>query len=269
MINRRIFKDVILENEINENGFVKIKLFNQKEIDEVESLYLNTEDQISSAGFYASINNTNKEIVKEINTKIELIYHKKVTALLYDYKFLFTNYVVKSPSNDGEVGLHQDWTYVDESKFRSVNIWFPLVETNKENGALKILAKSHQIPNFIRSLPYDNEFYAKANDLVGHKLKFISTILGEVIIFDSRVFHCSNPNVTKDKRIACAAIYIPNETNAIHYQVDNNQLKKYEVDTNFFVNLSMNVKPASDNFTIINHKAQREDALIFEFLKQL
>ncbi|MFT4646536.1 MAG: hypothetical protein ACI8ZX_002967 [Planctomycetota bacterium] len=250
-IVRPIFKNDAFEEEISLNGFVKIKLFSTDLVEDLISKFNDTEKSSSKSGFYASIQNENKTKVANFNTYFEDKVKQATENIFLNYNFLFVNFVVKNPQPEGKVGLHQDWTYVDEKKFRSVNMWFPLIETNEKNGGLKVLPKSHRLPLFLRSMPFDSEFYDKIEKETFTQLQNLTTKLGEVIIFDSRLLHCSGLNYTNKQRIACASIFIPEESQAFYYYKQNETLKRYKANTIFFINLDINENEPSGDFSII------------------
>ena len=67
--------------------------------------------------------------------------------------------LVKWPGQDGAMGTHQDWTFVDERRFRSVTVWCPLVDVEQRNGALELLPGSHRILTHARCSPSLPETY--------------------------------------------------------------------------------------------------------------
>ena len=79
--------------------------------------------------------------------------------LLDDHRLFNTSILVKWPGQDGAMGTHQDWTFVDEDRFRSVTVWCPLVDVEQRNGALELLPGSHRILTHARCSPTLPETY--------------------------------------------------------------------------------------------------------------
>ena len=151
---RNIFKDKKLQEHFEQNGFVKIPLLEQEEIEVLRQYYTNQDfDNRIEAGFHISLDNLNEELVKEVGAKIKEVLAPKATELLDDCKIFTASFVIKEPGLQNIVPPHQDWTFVDESKFCSATVWTALVDVTEQNGALGVIPGSHKLFNHRRSSP--------------------------------------------------------------------------------------------------------------------
>src|SRR5690606_12668753 len=189
--------------------------------------------------------------------------------VLDQYKGLFANYLVKPPYSKHQVGLHQDWTYADESKYTSVNIWMPLCNTNHENGALFVIPKTHLINGYYRSTPFDTDLYNLDMEMVESKSQNVNTEIVEAIIYDSRMLHFSECNKNSEERVVCATIFIPNEAEGLHYFREGNTLLEFKTDLNFYCHLQPGLEPPFEPTKTIEEINKPTAALLTQFLEKL
>ncbi len=131
----------------------------------------------------------------------------RTAPLLNNYAPLYGQYVLKRSMAESGFTVHQDWSFADERRFVTLNVWIPLVDVNEENGALFVLPGSQSnrtvrgpgIPSpcdDILDLPFDG-------------FRCIELRAGEAIVFDSALLHRSPPNLSACDRVAVSLISIP------------------------------------------------------------
>jgi phytanoyl-CoA hydroxylase len=95
---------------------------------------------------------------------------------------------------------HQDWRSMQGS-INSVVLWVPLVNINKDLGALEVSPGSH-----LRGLISDRveNSFGRTPDEISKKLKFesIEVDLGDCLIFSSFLVHRSGNNITDNIRFS-------------------------------------------------------------------
>lgn len=100
-----------------------------------------------------------------------------------------------------KVDAHQDWRSMQGS-LNSVVIWIPLIDINKNLGALEILPKSHL--NGLRTDHMENGFgMVLLNNDEEKKLLSIELNVGDALIFSSFLVHQSGNNITDKPRWSC------------------------------------------------------------------
>lgn len=100
-----------------------------------------------------------------------------------------------------KVDAHQDWRSMQGS-LNSVVIWIPLVDINKELGALEILPGSHL--GGLRTDHIENGFgMVSLSEEEIEKLISVEVKTGDALLFSSFLIHQSGDNVTNKPRWSC------------------------------------------------------------------
>lgn len=181
-----------------QEGYVVVTFLSESDIQELMTLYKKFyPDGVN--GFFTTTFENNPEHRLEVNRSIQSICSKRIEELFENYKILFSSYIVKAPGADSELILHQDMTLVDESKYTGINIWCPLVDLTRENGAIEVLPKSNRLHDTYRgsSIPdiYDGKEVEVKSLMTSMELK-----AGEALIFDQSIMHYSPPNMSGEER---------------------------------------------------------------------
>src|SRR5580658_7892978 len=137
-----IFSDAHLQQQFERDGFVVIPFLNEQEVKNLSSLFYELHKQVPQ-NFYSTTFNASQEFKQQINAATEKVVGSKVAATFTGIKKLGSSFLCKAPGEGGKMPVHQDWTVVDESKYCSVTIWIPLIDTNEKNGAIRVLRGSH------------------------------------------------------------------------------------------------------------------------------
>lgn len=100
-----------------------------------------------------------------------------------------------------KVDAHQDWRSMQGS-LNSVVIWTPLMDIDKNLGALQVLPGSHLLG--LRTKNMENGFgMVDLNDKEKLELKSIQVKKGDALIFSSLLIHQSGDNITEKPRWSC------------------------------------------------------------------
>ncbi len=100
-----------------------------------------------------------------------------------------------------KVDAHQDWRSMQGS-LNSVVIWLPLIDINKDLGALEIIPGSHLQGLKTNHIDYG---FGMVEMTAEEKSKLISVKVkqGDVLIFSSLLIHQSGENITESPRWSC------------------------------------------------------------------
>lgn len=238
-----MFLNPKLQQVFDEKGYVVIPFLNAEEVQEMTAYYENNNKRVENYdATYAefSVLNAENETRKKIFEKITSMFLSKAKSVLDNCQPIIANFVCKEPGK-GFVPVHQNWAVVDESKYTSVSIWCPLVDTNKANGTLAFVDGSHKFFRGPRG-SYANRSFKNVDDLITQNyLTYIDVKAGYAIILDDSVIHYSALNSSGKMRLAIQLIMLPQEAKPYHYtfieENGNVQADVYEVDPAYYLGM--------------------------------
>lgn len=248
---RKVFSDNHLQAAFDEKGYVKIKLFSDDEINELKAFYNNLQPndrfntQEKNVKYHFSFLDTNMEYKKTVFNTLSEKFQPKMDSILDNYEPLVINFVQKEPGL-GEVPIHQNWNFVDETKYVSVSVWCPLVDVAEINGTLEVIEGTHNtFRNILRSPSIPWFFVGYEKYLIDKYCKPIEVKAGEVLIFDDSLIHYSKPNRGTYNRLVIQVIAKPKEAAAKHYYMNKKlfsyDMEEMEVDKDFFLNFQYHI----------------------------
>jgi hypothetical protein len=164
---------------------------------------------------------------KALNVKSHLLFswlndlvrkHEIVDAIedLYGENLLCwaSSFFIKDARDPAFVSWHQDSTYWGLSKPDVVTAWVALSESNKSNGAMQVVPKTHlldQIPH--RDTFSEHNLLTRGQEVAVEidESQAVSIELepGEMSLHHVRIVHGSPPNTSDKRRIGYAIRYIP------------------------------------------------------------
>lgn len=112
----------------------------------------------------------------------------------------------KHPYDPGYVAWHQDGTYSGLHATPTVSAWIALTESHSENGCMRVVPGSHQLP----MLPHEN--LSAPHNLLGHgeeiqrevdEAEAVDVVLGpgEMSLHHNNIIHGSRANSSGTKRV--------------------------------------------------------------------
>lgn len=270
---RKIFTSE--QNQINFDldGYFTVELIDAEDIDFLKALF-NMAYPKDSKNFYATIDINDEEYRRKVHQLISERILNKIKSLFYDYDAIVFNFIVKLPGNDTTVFVHNDHTHVDETIFQSVNLWIPLVDINYQNGMFYVLPGSHHFPNPPRGffLPYP---YSNFHDIIKPFMKPVPVNAGNAVVYNNKLLHCSDPNLSNEVRPAVIAGMLPIEATPIiyfkHDKVPQNMVEIFHLDTEFYLKFNREFKPEfAKSYAIVQYNdiSLKESGLLIE-LKRL
>ncbi len=235
-----LFLDTEIQAKFDSDGFVKIPLLNANEVEDLKNYYLaQKHDHIGEYGFHVSLDNDNEDYIKGVFEKLFGVLVPKLNPILTNYKPFTASYVIKEAGLQNIVPPHQDWTFVDETKFCSATVWIPIMDVNKNNGALSVIRGSHKVFNEPRMSPSPQSKSVLSNHLfdVFPYVEVIDMKAGEALIFNNRTVHASPPNISGTTRIGVGIGITQKDAQLLHhYELPNTngKVNVYKVDETFF-----------------------------------
>ena len=251
-MKNNIFIDDSLNMSFLERGYVVVRPGLDNALKDLRHQYFEKFHWDSDLEFQSTMHSVDSEHRANVNASMKVVLEQISELYLKDYKFLFGNYLLKKHGGSHEVGVHQDWNYVDEEKYVSVNVWFALQPTCHLNGALSVLPGSHKLKTPKRHTPYKSPSFEKVFGKVKSEALELNMDLGEVVIYHPGLFHFSSQNVSQEDRLACASVLIPAESQPIHYHMNEDKeegyIEEYRAPSEFFNEYQLNEKPDSKYF---------------------
>ncbi len=249
-MSRAIFNNPNHQADFEKNGFVIVPLFNEKQVNRLQEIYFSL-PQVFNHGFNATLNSDSNEYKKLVREGIESIFNETGFSELNKYTSFAANFLSKHPGNDSELPLHQDFSFTDESKYWSLNIWSPLTDVNQYNGAVSVIRGSHKWDNFIRASPITPSPYTNIVDFLKTKLEILPMKAGQAIIHSHKLLHYSVSNSTDKVRLAVCIGMIPQEAPLMHYYLTNDKrMLSFKVSGDFFTRFKVGLYPEGE--TLVN-----------------
>lgn len=237
--------DEELEALVEERGWVAMPLLEPAEVDELTNFYnshaakgdLNPPGAFNPDYAEFSVIHSSPSFRSAAFDKIVEIVGSRVEPLLDSYRPLVANFVNKLPGQ-GVVPMHQNWSVVDESRFRSVSVWVALVDCDEHNGTLEMLAGSHHSFPQPRGM-WAYEAFSDIAESIRSELEQVEVAAGHAIVLDDGLVHYSPPNSSPRNRLAIQLIMVPIDAEARFYQqvgVDGDRMvvDVWEVGHRFF-----------------------------------
>lgn len=246
---RTILADPALDANLRERGYVVLEMMQPDEIAQLreiaDRLYVDERH-----GFHASNLSREHDYRHAVNREVSPVLAAAARAHLVDYEPFFSSLVIKWPGEDSAFPSHQDWTMVDEGRFRSINFFCPLADTTVENGALRVLPGSHRVLTSQRvspSVPVGCE--SPGWRVTPDDMETIELQVGQVLVFDHALLHCSSANTTDDARWAVITAFKPTGSELFHWYVPDpaeRTLEVYRVDSDFFADFDIGNRPSGE-----------------------
>lgn len=234
---RRIFNDNVYEDEIAVKGYTVIAQALAEDDCNALTEYYNSNAPADDRPF--TISNWNNDAAHRTSTYnfITAKLSNVANKYLADYKPVMGVFTIKKPDSQSDMLLHQDWSLVDETKYRSVSIWVALCDMTYENGNLQVAEGSHIYCPYPRGMNVPVPFESIRAEMHKQALTNVPLKKGDAIVFEHRLIHASPPNNSSNVRLAAVVALIPDEAELIHYykQPDNDrQLEVLQMDETRF-----------------------------------
>ena len=222
-------------------GYVVVPLLDAEEIATLNRLHQET-DTSESVSFYTTYALRDVDRRRKIADVMAPLLKPHIDELMPGRKTRSHGIMVKPPVAEPQiVPLHQDFTGVDLSKHRSIQMWIPLIDANESNGCLKLVAGSHSLAPHISAMMLNPSPYQKVRNIL--EVDCTTTVpvkAGTAIFFDQRLLHGSTPNTSGVSRVSVGALLIPEEVEQLLFVEDKTtpgNLHMLEIADEFAVEL--------------------------------
>lgn len=235
-MNPGIFKDPQLQEQFDRDGYVVMDFIGPDEAGWIARKFYELHRELPK-GFYSAAFNPDDDFKKDIYTHTQAVFGRVVDEHFHNYKILGSTFLCKAPGHEGKVGVHQDWTVVDESRYCSATVWVPTVDVTEHNGALRVIPGSHRFFTHYRSnnIPVG---YRGCEQLLWDNMVTVPMRAGQAFVLNHAVIHASAPNLTEGERLAIAYGLVPQEARLMYYHKEpgatDDRVEKFSMPDDFF-----------------------------------
>lgn len=247
-----IFHDKNLQHKFSTKGYCVFRLFGSDEVEEVLMRYADFAEEHNANPYGNKFHGTgwlqNPETRIAISRSLVPIIEKATDRVLKNYRIIGSGFLQKEYGEESEVAVHQDWTYVDERKFFSMNLWVALEDIDIRNGAMFVIPYSHRIfSGYLRPAPtYPVPFKEIVSFLSIFKVAVILK-KGECICFNNALLHGSFPNLSSSSRLSLVATVLPADANLLHHysfnQANPEKIAEYVISNESFLKIERGQPP--------------------------
>lgn len=274
--DRPFLKSNELQAQIKEKGFCVVDLLEDEEVKQLEAGFQELSQKMQAdfgEQFWPSGRSKDPQIRNLAKKHIDNVVPEKLKTLLVEdsFEFIGGTYLIKPPSNISSLSPHQDSAHTNEFEYFSVYVWIPLQDVNVKNGAVKVLAKSHQLDIKQRSLnvPWILEEH---KEILEKYMQTLEMKAGQALIFDAALIHSSPPNLSQKIRVAVNFYIHPKGHPFSHYYTDHEtpkgKVEVYSVRPEFYYSEDFESKP-TDKYPRLEDQDLLIDSLSSKEVEQI
>lgn len=247
---KQLFKTQHLQEEFDKNGFVRVPLLTAAQTDELLLRYRAIEAEHEQIGlpFTTTSHSNDHRLIQKADEAIASVFATEMDKYLCDYKLLFGNFLIKQTGSESVTPLHQDTSFVDESRFSSISVWVSLQDTDQRNGCMRFIKGSHRFRHILRPTHAYAWPFEGVRDRLEQLLVDYPSRRGEAFIFDHGLIHASYPNLTETPRVAAVMAAYPSEAELLMYFFEKGSttsVQKYKMTKEAYLHFTKGEPPAA------------------------
>lgn len=237
---KRIFKDDAMQARFDKQGFLIVPFLDEADVKKLNDTFDAMHPDLPKEGFISGSYSADAGYKQTASDEIVKVFSRHYERLFTDYQPFGAAFLFKMPSQNSELGIHQDWTIVDEDQYVALNCWVPLTDVNETNGALHIMPGSHYDSLHTLRAPTIPFFFTGSEAEVIQASVPMYVKAGEAVILNQSVIHYSPANRSQSIRKAITAgVKSKGAGMQFHYvdsTLDNNTVEVFEMPENFLIN---------------------------------
>lgn len=213
------FYDPELQRAFDRDGMVVVPLLDPGEVARLRAVFHDLVDP----GFGSHYTSASADVAyrEAVFESIAGTFAAPLASVLRGLRPVVANFFAKEPAPGTSLVVHQDWSFVDETQLRSLNVWCPLEDATADNGTLRVLRGSHRLLSNVRGtsegaggLP--SPFEGIEARVTEELLEAVPVTAGWAIINDHRLVHASGDNRSDALRLAASLTLVPAERPVVH-----------------------------------------------------
>ena len=252
-VGRATFRDPQRQARFARDGFVVVDLLDATGIAALRRVW--AEDGGSARpGFHYGLAADGPERRRAVDRAVRPIVGPAVAELFDDHVIFLASFVTKAPGDDGEVGEHADWTFVDEQHAVTAGLWAPLQDCAVDDGALVVVPGSHRFRPTLRGTPDLGLDFDLVRPLPDRLRRPVPLRAGQAVVFDHRLLHGSPVNRGTDVRVAVGVGVKTREVQLLHHTRTGPGLAaRYEISTDHLLDAPFGQRPAGTPVALVAH----------------
>lgn len=226
---RPLLVDPVADDEFRDLGFTIVDLM---DADRVSSLRERVLPLIpsDSGPFFSLYRNDSPGIRRRLDAAVRDELEPWAAGVLHGHRIFLGSLLVKFPGDDSYLAPHQDWSFVDEERYVSGILWFPLQATDAQNGGMCVVPGTHRMDLPHRGAPLDYPIEHLLDGLVQCR-----TEPGQALVSHNALIHGSRENKSDDLRVVMVLGFMSEGAELLHYYTDDSGQKwRYTVTDEFF-----------------------------------
>ena len=250
-----IFHVDALNTKLRQDGYVIVDFLDNEEVTNLRHAFqvLHPSEQ---SGFYASSHVEDRNFRRQVNDSITAVFQRPMMQNLINVEGLGGAFISKAPGKKGILPLHQDWNIVDETKWRSYNIWVPLVDVSEHNGAVMVLKGSHSKKHVFRGPNIPPILPGDAETVLEH-MELLPMRKGQALIYDHALWHASPINQSDDPRLVAVYGMAPKSAPIKFYHMAEDMIYEYNASADFYLYENPGKGPSNLKLNQQYHSKQR------------
>lgn len=231
-----LIKDQDFASALDKLGFCVLPMFNDEQLSNIRKVYDNFLIQNQVNGLIASHSRTIPEESLQISEAIKSILLPSLENWFENYNFFLGGFMVKEANTNSEFPLHQDWNILEETKYKSYQIWIPLELSSPYNGGIYVFPGSHMFFNNNRSGSYGMPRVEREEALEPYLVDMVIP-RGSALVYHNSLFHASFPNLTSKNRISVIINVYEKDAplSYFHKNALQNCTEQYSIDSKLFL----------------------------------
>jgi hypothetical protein len=178
-----------------------------------------------------------RTVMRALQVLLGPVWDEHLPRLFEDPVVALCTVVTKHPGDQSGMFLHEDRSFVDESRARAYTVWVPLVPVGPtlDNGGLQIVPGSHRLPTGPAGSNTPDLIRPFEAQLREHLVP-VTAGAGDAVVYDTRTLHASAPNLSDAPRPAVTCAVVPRGEALIHVVATSRTHRRvHAVSPEFFV----------------------------------